>query len=199
LFMVLLAAFQTLLGRMCGQEDVSVGSLAPGRSRPEAERVVGPFENPIVLRTDLSGNPTFSELLARVRGVAIGAFANQELPHGLLVEELHRAGRQIRGPLFSAMFTLQSGHTEQGLAPLATGVFPLRCTTTRWDLGLEMVECYGPTAQQQHLRGVLRYSSELFDMATIDRLVERYLTLLADVARNPHAKLSELTLDQGGR
>jgi Condensation domain len=183
LFMVLLAAFQVLLARHSGQDDVTVGTLAPGRDRPELESLIGQFENSLALRTDLSGDPSFGELLARVRAVALGAYSNQALPFDALVDTL--APRQ---PLIQVMFTLEGRPTPAGLEPLAATPFWVPQATARWDLSLELIEREGEEAHQ----GFLRYSTDLFTPATISRLAERYLALLDSITRHPNTPLSKL-------
>ena len=113
LFMTLLAAFQTLLYRYTQQEDIAIGSPIANRNRSEIEGLIGFFVNSLVLRTDLSGNPTFRELLNRVREVALGAYAHQDLPFEKLVEELHPERNLNQNPLFQVVFALQN-------APMST-------------------------------------------------------------------------------
>ena len=112
LFMTLLAAFQTLLFRYTGQEDIVVGSPIANRNRTEIEGLIGFFVNSLAMRTDLSGNPSFLELLGRVREMALGAFAHQDLPFEKLVEELHPERDMSRTPLFQIMFALQNMPAE---------------------------------------------------------------------------------------
>src|SRR4029453_18269019 len=107
-FMVLLAAFDVLLARITGQVDLAVGTPAAGRTRPETERLIGLFLNTLVLRTDLSGNPTFREVVRRVRETTLAAFDHQELPFERLVEELQPERAPGRTPLFQVMFVLQN-------------------------------------------------------------------------------------------
>jgi hypothetical protein len=183
LFMVLLAAFQALLARHSGQDDVTVGTLTPGRDRPELEGLIGPFENSLALRTDLSGDPSFAELLARVRAVALGAYSNQALPFDALVDTL--APRQ---PLIQVMFTLEGHPPPVALEPLAARPFWVPQATARWDLSLELIEREGEAEHQ----GFLRYSTDLFAPATISRLAEHYLTLLDSITRHPNTPLSNL-------
>src|SRR5205085_330447 len=118
LYMTLLAAFQTLLHRYTGSDDVSVGSPLAGRGRGELAGVVGYFVSPVVMRASLAGDPTFEEFLGRVRQVVLGAFEHQDYPFPLLVERLHPQRDPARSPLFQVMFVLQRSHLldEAGLA-----------------------------------------------------------------------------------
>jgi non-ribosomal peptide synthetase component F len=142
LFMTLLAAFQTLLYRYTGQTDITVGSPIANRNRREVEGLIGFFTNSLVLRTDLSGNPTFRELLARVQQVAVGAYAHQDLPFEKLVEELHPERSLNRNPLFQTVFALQNAPMEQLELPgLTLSPYKLETTTTRFDLELYLWEC----------------------------------------------------------
>ncbi|GIJ64867.1 non-ribosomal peptide synthetase [Virgisporangium aurantiacum] len=189
LFMTLLAAFQIVLGRYAGQNDVAVGTPLAGRVRPETESLVGFFVNTVVLRTDLSGDPTFDDLLARVRRVALGAFAHQDLPFERLVEELAPHRDLSRTPLFQVLFNLEQATDGADPAPLGTvdiGEFPVPCVTTNFDLTLTVVE------HRDALLGTVEYSTALFDAPTVERLA-RYLTaVLAEVAADPARRLSRL-------
>jgi non-ribosomal peptide synthetase component F/acyl carrier protein len=185
-FMVLLAAWQALLARHSGQDDVAVGTLAPGRGRPELERVIGLYENPVVLRTDLSGDPSFVTLLGRVREVVAGALSHADLPFDALLRALAGSGSPPPHPLFQSMFMLVGGNTPAGLEPLKAVEVPLAPATARWDLSLELDET------DHELRGWLRYSTELFDPPTTARLAERYLVLLDSVVAHPRQPLTRL-------
>ncbi len=203
LFMTLLAAFQTLLYRYTGQADIAVGSPIANRNRRELEDLIGFFANSLVLRTDLSGNPTFRELLLRVRQVAVEAYAHQDLPFEKLVEELHPERKGSRNPLFQVVFALQNAPMEQLELPgLTLSSFKLETTTARFDLELYLWECgenfrnlWGDGWQQSEgLRGVLVYSTDLFEHTAIARMLQHFQTLLAGAVANPDTHLADLPL-----
>ncbi|RMF30995.1 MAG: non-ribosomal peptide synthetase, partial [Chloroflexi bacterium] len=141
LFMTLLAAFQTLLYRYTGQEDICVGTPIANRNRPEIEGLIGFFVNTLVLRTDLSGNPRFTELLKRVREVALGAYAHQDLPFEMLVEALQPQRDMSHSPLFQVMFVLQNVPLEAlELPDLTLRPVDVDRGTATFDLTLSMAE-----------------------------------------------------------
>ncbi|MBV8887999.1 MAG: amino acid adenylation domain-containing protein [Chroococcidiopsidaceae cyanobacterium CP_BM_RX_35] len=189
LFMTLLAAFQTLLYRYTGQEDIVVGSPIANRNRSEIEGLIGFFVNSLVLRTDLSGNPPFRELLSRVREVALGAYAHQDLPFEKLVEELQPERDLNRNPLFQVVFALQNAPVEVLELPRLT-LSPLSFDpgTARFDLEFQLVECLGS------LGVVVTYSTDLFDAATITRMLENFRTLLESIVGQPEQRLGNLSL-----
>jgi hypothetical protein len=185
-FMVLLAAWQVLLARYSGEDEVAVATLAPARGWPELENVIGLFENPVVLRTDLSGDPSFVTLLRRVREVAVGALSHAELPFDALSRALADPGRSSLHTLSQVMFTLVGSNRPEGLERLEAVDIPLAPTTTRWDLRLELNE------NDDELRGWLRYRTDLFDHSVTARLAERYLVLLDSIVADPRRPLSGL-------
>jgi amino acid adenylation domain-containing protein len=189
LYMVLLAAFQVLLMRYSGQEDIAVGSPVAGRNRPELEGLIGFFVNTLVMRGDLSGNPRFSELLAQTRNYALDAYAHQDLPFEKLVEELKPERDMSRNPLFQVMFALQN--TPEGdlhLAGLHSERLPLHNGTAKFDLTLSLTE------QTEGLHGVLEYATDLFDAATIARLAGHFTTLLEEIVADPEQRIGLLPL-----
>ncbi|HEU4596976.1 MAG TPA: amino acid adenylation domain-containing protein, partial [Pyrinomonadaceae bacterium] len=189
LFMTLLAAFETLLARYTGETDIVVGTPIANRNRAETEPLIGFFVNTLALRTDVSGDPTFAELLARVRDVALDAYAHQDVPFELLVETLQPERDLSRTPLFQVMFVLEDDPSARLELPgLTLRVEPLTNGTSKFDLTM-FVEESG--------RCVVEYSAELFDAATVRRLAGHFRVLLEGVAASPDSRLSELPLLTG--
>jgi amino acid adenylation domain-containing protein/non-ribosomal peptide synthase protein (TIGR01720 family) len=188
-FMVTLAAFKTLLHRYTGATDVVVGSPIAGRNRSEIEGLIGFFVNTLVLRTDLSGDPSFAELLERTREVALGAYAHQDLPFEKLVEELKPPRDLSTSPVFQVSFSMQ----DEGVADFhLTGLdvrFPeMEDTSAKFDVSLYLTE--GPGG----IGGELNYATALFDRPTIQTMIDRYLTLLRDLVAAPDAPISRARL-----
>jgi len=187
LFMTLLAAFQTLLQRSSGQDDVSVGAPVAGRNRVEIERLIGFFINTLVLRTDLSGDPTFRELLARVWTLTLDAFRHQDLPFEKLVEEIRPERSLSHTPLFQAMLTFQNAPREELELPgLRLGPLAMEPGTAKLDLLLELTE------DPAGICGTLHYRTEMFEAATVERLAGHFQRLLEGAAGDPARKISEL-------
>jgi len=189
LFMTLLAAFQTLLYRYTGQEDICVGTPVANRNRPEIEPLIGFFVNTLVLRGDLSGNPTFRELLQRVRETALGAYAHQDVPFEMLVDELNVARDLSHTPLFQVMFTVQDAPMESLRIPGLT-LSPLQPDSgaAKFDLTLAVVK------KRKTLRVSLEYNTDLFDQATIERMAGHLLALVEEIVANPDAPIATLPL-----
>ena len=188
LFMVLLAAWQTLLARHTGREDVVVGSPIAGRSRAETEGLIGVFVNTLALRTDLSGDPSFRALVERVRGTALDAYARQDLPFESLVEALRIPRDLSRQPLFQAMLMLHRPQGAFALPGLLCEPVEADPGTSIFDLGLYAWD------RPQGLGAMLEYNADLFDASTAARFVGRLRTLLEGIAANPDAPLSRLPL-----
>ncbi|HEV2437462.1 MAG TPA: amino acid adenylation domain-containing protein [Verrucomicrobiae bacterium] len=189
LFMLLLAAFETLLHRYTGQEDILVGSPIAGRTMVETEPLIGFFLNTLVLRGDLSGDPTFRELLQRVRQTALAAYAHQEIPFEKLVEALQPARDLSRPPLFQVMFILQNAPLRSlELAGLKLAPLQVHSSTAKFDLMLSLEEGAGG------LSGFIEYNTDLFDAETIARLLDHYRMLLESVAVSVQQPLSQLPL-----
>ncbi|MET0626705.1 MAG: condensation domain-containing protein, partial [Pyrinomonadaceae bacterium] len=201
---LLLTAFQVLLSRHTGQDDVVVGSPAAGRGRAADAGVVGYFVNPLVLRADLSGDPTFEELLAQVRRTALDAFAHQDYPFPLLVQRLQPERDQSRSPLFQAMFVLQqtAALRLEGVAAFALGEEGARMRVG--GLNLESVALEHRVAQfdlslaaaeaGDEILVSWEYNTDLFDAATVERMAGRFETLLRGVVDDPGRRLSQLPL-----
>ncbi|WP_335214005.1 amino acid adenylation domain-containing protein [Nostoc sp.] len=189
LFMTLLAAFQTLLWRYTGNEDIVVGSPIANRNRQEIEGLIGFFVNTLVLRTNLAGNLTFGELLTRVREVALGAYAHQDLPFEQLVEQLQPQRDLSYTPLFQVMFVLQNAPMSALELPgLTLSLLESESHTAKFDLTLYMTE----TAEG--LVGTLEYNSDLFESNTISRMAGHLQTLLSGIVTNPQQHLKDLPL-----
>ena len=172
LFMTLLAAFQTLLYRYTGQEDIVVGSPIAGRTCADVEGLIGFFVNTLVLRTDLSGEPTFRALLARVRESALGAYGHQELPFEQLVEELQPERSPNHPPLFQVMFVLQNASTPTLRLPgLTSTPVAVDTGTAKFDLSLYVEE-----DTEHGLRTTLEYNTDLFDAPTMRRMLGHWRT-----------------------
>ena len=185
--LVLLTAFQVLLARYTGSEDISVGTPVAGRYPPEVEKLIGAFADVVVLRTDLSGDPPFRELLGRVRIVAEQADAHQQLPLEKLVEELRPERHLSHNPLFQVVFAV-----ERTPGPDPSGRFATRWEferkTSRHDLSLFVSET------TEGLACTAEYSADLFDGETIDRLLEHFEVLLRGIAAAPEERISRLPL-----
>ena len=189
LFMTLLAAFQVLLHRNTGQDDIVVGTPIANRNRIEIEGLIGFFVNTLVLRNDLSGNPTFNELLARVREVALGAYAHQDLPFEKLIEELKPERNLSQSPLFEVMFVLQNASSRDLESPGLT-LSPVQADngTAKFALTLHLHE------EAWGLRGSLQYATDLFNTTTIERMLGHFQALLEGIVANPEQRISELSL-----
>ncbi|MBI1790828.1 MAG: amino acid adenylation domain-containing protein [Acidobacteria bacterium] len=195
LFMTLLAAFQALLGRYSGQEDIVVGSPVAGRNRAELEGLIGFFVNSLVLRGDLSGDPTFRELLGRVRETALGAYAHQDLPFEMLVEQLRPERDTSRNPLFQVMFQLfstpppdQPDEPEKPEEEAPPAELDGNRGTAVFDLALHLWD------DTRQVSGGIEYSTELFDGATVRRMTVHFARLLEAAVADPDRRLSELDL-----
>jgi amino acid adenylation domain-containing protein len=198
LFMTLLAGFQALLGRLTGQDDLAVGTPVAGRSRVEVEDLIGLFINTLVLRTDLGGDPTFGETLARVRETALGAYAHQELPFERLVQELRPERALGHSPLFQVLFILQNVPSgEVAASGLTLRRLDVHHGVSRFDLTLSVTENGESGESGGGLLGYLEYKTDLLDAATAARWLGHLGTLLAGAAAAPDRRLSELPLLTG--
>ncbi|MEH2000622.1 MAG: condensation domain-containing protein [Nostoc sp.] len=187
LFMILLAAFQTLLHCYTDQEDIVVGTDIANRNQAETKELIGFFVNQLVLRTDLSGNPTFLELLERVREMTLEAYAHQDLPFDKLVDVLNPKRELNRTPLFQAKIVLENTQTPSLQLPgLTITSLKVENKTVQFDFLLELNET------EQGLFGVWEYNTDVFERDTIVRLSNNFATLINKIATHPESKLSEL-------
>ena len=192
--MTLLASFYSLLYRYTGQQELVVGTDVANRNHDEIEGLIGFFINQLVMRGDLSGNPTFQELLARVREVALGAYAHQDLPFDKLVETLKPERVASRAPLFQVKMILQNTPVMQdapdpALEPRRLTSSPLEAEiskTAKLDMNLIIEDT------PQGLNGSLEYSTDLFDASTITRFLSHFETILECIAAQPATRLDEL-------
>ncbi|MET0396761.1 MAG: amino acid adenylation domain-containing protein, partial [Longimicrobiaceae bacterium] len=195
LFMTLLAAWQVLLGRYASQEDVVVGSPIAGRTRRETEGLIGFFVNMLALRAELAGDPTWTELLARVRGETMGAYDHQELPFERLVEELGVERSLAHAPVFQTIFTLNlaggDGGVRLDVGDLVLEPFGGGEGAAKFDLDLVLA------GSGDGLSGGLVYRTALFDAGTIARMAGHLETVLEELAADPERRLSELSLLRG--
>lgn len=188
-FMTLLAAFQVLLGRYTRQDDVAVGTPIAGRNRVEIEGLIGFFVNTLVLRTDLSGNPSFRDLIRRVRDVALGGYSHQDLPFEKLVEELQPDRDMSRTPLFQVLFVFQNAaRSDERLSELKLSRLASGTGTSKFDLTLTLQDT------KAGFSGTLEYDIDLFDESTIDRMLGHLTTLLDGVVADPDSSIAELPL-----
>jgi amino acid adenylation domain-containing protein len=189
MFMTLLAGFSALLSRYSGQDEVVVGTPIAGRTRSEVEGLIGFFINTLALRTDMSGEPTFRELLGRVREACLGAYQHQEVPFEKLVEELQPERSLTHTPLFQVCFVLQNASIpELHLRGLKLKPLEIESVTAKFDLTLMLSERGG------ELNGTIEYSTDLFDPSTIRRMAGHFERLLAGVAADPDRPVSALPL-----
>lgn len=189
LYMMLLAAFYVLLYKHTGQEDLVVGSPYANRARVETESLIGYLLNVLVLRGDLSGDPTFRELLGRVRETTTGAYANAELPFARLVEELQPERNLSRNPLFQVTFVFVD---YQGAVVSSPGLTMKKVDTDSGSVVTELMCGVREHAERPML--LFEYNVDLFDDATITRMMKRYETLLESILAQPAARLSDLDM-----
>ncbi len=189
LFMAFLAIFKILLHRYTSQDDLVVGTPIANRNRLEIEGLIGFFVNTLVMRTDLSGDPSFHELSRRVREVCLAAYAHQDLPFERLVEELHLERSLGRNPLFQVMFVLQNGSRQSMALPgLTLSPVEIDSGSAHFDLTLHIADT------DQELIATLAYNTDLFEDATIARMLVHFRTLLESVIADPSRGLSTLPL-----
>ena len=187
--MTLLAAFQVLLFRYSGQEDIVIGSPIANRHRPEIEGLIGFFVNTLVLRADLSGNPSFRELLSRVKDTCVAADGNQDLPFEKLVQELQPERDLSRNPLFQVMFVLQNATNPfSGISGLRVEPIEIETSRSPFDLSLFLRERDGKYI------GYIEYSTDLFNRDRVERMNGHFQTLLEGIIANPEQPISTLPI-----
>nr|QEO74613.1 condensation domain-containing protein [uncultured bacterium] len=189
LYMTLLTAFQILLARYAGKEDIAVGSPIAGRNRKEVENLIGFFVNTLVLRTQVERNLTIQQLMRRVRETALGAYSHQDIPFEQLIDALKVVRQPGSNPLVQVMFTLQNTPQET-VAAQSLKVLPLDVTsgTAKFDLTFSIMET------NEGLIGGLQYSTDLFDENTIKRMLSHYERILEEMVSNPQQRVGELCM-----
>lgn len=194
LFITVLAGFQALLSRWSGETDVVVGTVVAGRNKAETENLIGFFVNTLAIRTDLSGDPTIAELLARTREVCLGAFGHQDVPFEKLIEELGIDRDMSRTPLVQAVLVLQNTADESlempglRMSEVVRGLGAGRTGTAKFDLQVTLNEGDGG------IQGTLDYNLDLFEQETVRRMVRQLERVLRAVAENEDCRVSELPL-----
>jgi len=187
-FMTLLACFQILLSRYSGQYDIAVGSPIANRTQSAVESIIGSFVNILVLRTDLSGNPTFEEMHERVRETALGAYANQDFPFDKLVETMGSSRDHSSAPLVQVLFNLANAPIgEINVHGLSWMPFEVETGASQFDLSLTI-------ETEISRKAYLTFNTDLFERQTAERMLGQYSVLLHDALANPTARLSELSM-----
>ncbi len=188
-FMTLLAAFYVLLHRYSNQDDICIGSPIANRNRKETESLIGFFVNTLVLRARLEDNPEFSAFLEQVKETTLGAYANQDLPFEMLVEELHPERDMSHSPLFQVMFVMNNAPVEKLELPgLEIELVELENKTAKFDLILNVTDGDLP------FKCKLEYNTDLFSDQTMDRLITHYLQILTEVVAQPEIKIGQINL-----
>ncbi|MCL4875579.1 MAG: amino acid adenylation domain-containing protein [Anaerolineae bacterium] len=189
LYMTLLAAFQTLMSRYTGSDDIRVGTAVASRPHTEFEPLVGMFVNTLVLRTDLSGRPTFREMIRRVREVALGAYAHQDVPFDRLVDVLRPDRDRSRTPLFQVFFVWEDDIPQAiEFAGLTMSEEPIENYTAKFDLSIYLREIDGKPS------GVVEYNTDLFEHDTIARMISHFQRMLEGIAENPDQQIADIPL-----
>jgi len=192
-FMVLQAGLAALLSRLGAGSDITVGSLTAGRSDQALDDLVGFFVNTLVLRTDTSGDPAFTQLLARVRETTLAAWAHQDVPFDHIVEVLNPARSLAHHPLFQVMLTLDNvAEADIKLSGLRVSTVPTSTGTTKFDLDFSLSEQRGLDGASKGIDGVVKYASDLFDLATVEALVARWTRALKAVVADPDGPISRI-------
>ncbi|HEY0067187.1 MAG TPA: amino acid adenylation domain-containing protein, partial [Flavisolibacter sp.] len=189
LFMTLLAAYKILLYRYTGQQDICVGSPVANRGQREIEPLIGFFVNTLALRTDLSGNPSFTGLLARVRETAVEAFSHQDMPFEKVVDRVQKERDLNQTSLFQTLFVLQNNEAvaSSEIGGVVFTTEPFEQKTSKFDLSFNITE-------EDGLNIIIQYNSDLFLPATIERMKGHYLMLLSAIAANPLQQIGHMNL-----
>ena len=189
LFMSLLAVLQVVLSKYAGQKDVAVGTPVANRNRVEVEGLIGFFVNTLVLRTDLGGNPTFQEVVKRVRQVTLEGYQHQDVPFEKLVEELQPERNLSRSPLFQVMLALQNtGQRALQMQGLQVDELAIQTESTKFDLQLTLSET------EEGLAGELRYARDLYEGETVERMAGHLSRVAEEMVRNPEQRVGEVSL-----
>ncbi|MFF3350257.1 amino acid adenylation domain-containing protein [Streptomyces sp. NPDC002779] len=195
LFMVLQAAVAALLSRLGAGTDIPLGTAVAGRTDDSLDDLVGFFVNTLVLRTDVSGDPTFRELLTRVRAADLEAYAHQDLPFERVVEAVNPVRSTARHPLFQTMLVLQNTDDgAYGFAGLRTSAEPLNHRAAKFDLSIGVEETFDEAGRQAGIRAEFEYATDLFDRTTVDDLARRFLRLLEVVTAEPDTPVGQAEL-----
>jgi len=194
LFVTLLTAFAALLYRYTNQEDIRIGTPIAGRNRSEIQGLIGFFVNTLVMQAEFQGDPTFRDLLAQLRETAVGAYSHQDLPFEMLVDELEPNRDMSHPPLFQVMFLLQNAPNEVWELPgLKVSYLPVHTGTAKFDLSLILYE--DTKAEDEYvLGGTLEYDADLFEISSIERIVEHFKVLLDGIITNPDVPIWDLPI-----
>jgi non-ribosomal peptide synthetase component F len=191
-FVAMLAGFMSLLHMYTGEPDILIGTPVSNRDREEFEGLIGLFLNTIVIRANLSANPTFNEIVQHVRRCALEAFDHQNVPFEKIVEELGVEREAGRNPIFQVWFVMQSGAREAASLPgLTISPLDVRPDTTLFDLMLDIEE------QRGELSGFIRFNDEIYNVKSIERMARRFETLIDQLASSPSSRLNEIEIDAG--
>jgi non-ribosomal peptide synthetase component F len=198
-FMVLQAGLAALLTRLGAGDDIPIGSTVAGRTDEALDGLVGFFVNTLVLRTDTSGNPTFRELLRRVRDTDLAAWSHQDLSFEQLVEALNPVRSPARHPLFQTMLTLDNApEREFTLAGVRTRTEPVGVGVAHFDLAVSLAERHDPNGEPQGLDGIVEYSTDLFDPGTAHTLATGLVRVLQALAADPGLRIGEIDVEGSG-
>lgn len=197
LFMTMLAAFKVLLMRYSSQEDIVVGSPIANRNHLATETLMGFFVNTLVLRSDLSGNPTFHDLLVQIKRTTLAAFSHQDVPFEKVVEAVQPPRNLSHSPLFQVLFDLrQQSMTTFNLPDLTIEYVDLAYPIAKFDLtlALEVLQADAGLGDSEIINGILEYNTDLFDQTTIERMSGHFQALLEQIATDPHQPIGGYAL-----